>query len=42
MKGELLSLFKIGDFLGYWGCVFYLLVMAVALVYVMRKYLKED
>jgi hypothetical protein len=42
MKGVLLSLFEIGDKIGYWGCVIYLLVMAVALVYVMRKYLKEE
>ncbi len=35
-------MYEIGNFIGYWGCIIYLLIMAVALVYSMNKYLKED
>jgi hypothetical protein len=35
-------MYEVGNFIGYWGCIAYLLVMSVALVYVMKKYLKED
>ncbi|GBL36269.1 hypothetical protein EMGBS15_18640 [Filimonas sp.] len=42
MNGTLLSIYELGGFIGYWGCIIYILVMAVACVYVMRKYLKED
>lgn len=42
MKGILLSIYEIGNFIGYWGCVAYIAVMAIACVFVMRKYLKED
>jgi len=42
MSGTLLSIYELGNFIGYWGCIIYILVMAVACVFVMRKYLKED
>lgn len=42
MTGTLLSIYQIGDFIGYWGCVAYILTMAIACVFVMRRYLKED
>lgn len=41
MKSVLLSIFEIGNLIGYYGCIFYFLVMAVALVIVMRKYLRD-
>ncbi len=40
MKAVLLSIKEIGDMFGYFGCIVYVLVMFVACVYVMRKYLK--
>lgn len=40
MKAVLLSIKEFGDIIGYWGCVIYIIVMFVACVYVMRKYLK--
>jgi len=42
MKGTLLSIYEIGNFIGYWGCVAYILIMTIACIYVMKKYLKED
>ena len=41
MKGILLSIYEVGNVIGHWGCIFYFIVMAVALVYVMKKYVKE-
>ncbi|HNB82508.1 MAG TPA: hypothetical protein PLP34_01330 [Chitinophagaceae bacterium] len=40
MKGMLLSIYDAGNVVGYYGCWLYVLIMAVACVYVMRKYLK--
>lgn len=41
MKSVLLSIYEIGNVIGYYGCWLYIIVMFVALVYVMRKYLKS-
>lgn len=41
MKSVLLSIFEIGNFIGYYGCYVYFFVMAIAMVYVMRKYLRD-
>lgn len=40
MNTPLLSIYEIGNFIGHWGCVIYIVVMFIATVYVMRKYLK--
>ncbi len=42
MKGTLLSIYEIGNFIGYWGCVVYIAIMAIACVFVMKNYMKED
>ncbi len=33
---------EIGNFIGHWGCVFYIAVMFIAAGFVMKKYLKQD
>lgn len=34
-------MYEIGNVIGYWGCIIYLIIMAAGFLYVM-KYLKED
>ena len=41
MKAVLLSIYEIGNFIGFYGCIAYFIVMAIAMVYVMRKYLRD-
>lgn len=41
MKAVLLSIYEIGNFIGHWGCVVYFVIMAIAMVGVMRKYLRD-
>ncbi len=33
---------EFGNFIGHWGSVFYIIVMVVGLVFVMKNYLKQD
>jgi hypothetical protein len=40
MKTTFLSIYEIGNFIGSWGCVLYVVIMAVAMVWVMRRYVK--
>jgi hypothetical protein len=40
MNYTLLSIYDIGNIIGEYGCWAYCLIMAVAMVYVMRKYVK--
>jgi hypothetical protein len=35
-------MYEAGNFIGYWGCIIYLIVMAVGLLFVMNRYLKDD
>jgi hypothetical protein len=35
-------MFELGNSFGYYGCIVYLIVMSIGLIFVMRKYLKED
>lgn len=40
MVTPLLSIYEIGNFIGHYGCWIYIIIMALATVYVMRKYVK--
>lgn len=35
-------MYEIGNYIGYYGCIIYLVVMFAGLLFVMKKYLKED
>jgi hypothetical protein len=35
-------MYEIGSFIGYWGCIVYMVIMLAGTVFVMKKYLKED
>lgn len=41
MKSIVLSIFELGDKFGYYGVIVFLVIMFVALIYVMRKYVKD-
>ena len=40
MTGTVLSIYTLGDSVGYYSCILIVLIMAIATVYVMRKYVK--
>lgn len=41
MKTQLLSIFELGNQVGYYTCWFFIIVMFIGLVFVMKNYLKE-
>lgn len=41
MISPLLSIYELGNFIGHYGCIIYIVIMAIATVYVMRKYLRN-
>jgi hypothetical protein len=42
MAKTLLSIFEIGNKIGYYGCWAFILIMAAGLVFVMKNYLKDN
>ncbi len=41
MTSTFLSIFEIGNSIGYWGCWAFVLIMAAGLIFTMKKYLKD-
>jgi hypothetical protein len=41
MKQTLLSIFEIGNKIGYFGCWAFIIIMFVGLVFVMKNYVKD-
>jgi len=41
MHSIILSIYTVGSMIGYYGCIVYMAIMFIALIYVMRKYLKD-
>lgn len=35
-------MYEIGDKLGYYGCIVYIVIMVIGTVFVMKNYLKEE
>ena len=35
-------MYEVGNAIGYWGCVAYIIIMFASAVFVMKRYLKED
>ncbi|MFZ4753335.1 MAG: hypothetical protein ACOYLG_08335 [Chitinophagaceae bacterium] len=42
MLKSLLSIFEIGNVIGYYGCWLFIIIMFVGLVFVMKNYLKDN
>lgn len=42
MLKTLLSIYEIGDKIGYLGCWFFIIVMFLGLIFVMKNYLKDN